>query len=273
MLTSVEVRTAQGTLLTLPLLDVYNGLIVEEITGLDPVKATIVTSTFANLDGAQYQSSRREPRNITMRIGLEPDYATDTVEDLRRRLYAYLMPTSSVSLRFIMSDGLELDIQGRVESFEAPLFVKEPAVDISIVCFDPDFYDATPVTISGTSVSTTTETLLTYPGTVPSGLLLTLSPNRSVSEFDIYHRPPDAILRTMYLYYALIYADVVKINSVRGAKYASLTRASTTIPFVFALSPVSSWFQLMPGDNYIRVYATGAGIPYTIQYTKRYGGL
>lgn len=273
MLTKVEVRTSQGNLLNLPLDDVSAGLVVENIEGLDPVKATIVSSSFARLDGTQYQSSRREARNVKFRLGLEPDYITDSVSDLRSRLYGFFMPKSEVSLRFIMSSGLSVDIPGRVESFETPLFTKEPAVDISIVCFDPDFVDPTLVTMSDFSTALETEILVPYSGTVETGVVFSLLVDRVVSEFTIYHRPPDDTFRTLDFSTPLSAGDVLTISTVSGAKGATLTRAATDSSVLYGISPQSNWIELMPGDNYIRVYAAGAAIPFTIDYTTKYGGL
>jgi hypothetical protein len=153
MLTRVEVRTRRGTLLNLPLDDVENGLVINEIQGLDPVKATLVSSSFANQDGEQFHSSKREKRNIKLKMGLEPDYVLTTVKALRNRLYDFLMPQSEVTLRFYDDDGSYADIVGTVESNDAPVFTKDPGADISIVCFNPDFFDPNPVTESGMSTS------------------------------------------------------------------------------------------------------------------------
>jgi hypothetical protein len=38
-------------------------------------------------------------------------------------------------------------------------------------------------------------------------------------------------------------------------------------------SSVSTWINFFPGTNYIRVYADGAAIPFTIEYTTKLGGL
>lgn len=273
MLTAVEVRTEQGQLLSLPLQDVVSGYIIEEIEGLDPVKATLVSSSFANMDGEQYHSSRRETRNIVLKIGLEPDYVNDSVQDLRRGLYGFFMPKSLVNLRFIMSDGLEVDIQGRVESFETPLFTKEPEVDISVICFDPDFFDATPVVVSGNSTALTTESLIPYDGTVDTGVLFTLNVNRSLSAFTVYHRDPSGTLRSLDFQAALVNGDIVKVSTVTGNKYARKTTGGTESSALYAVSPQSYWMKFQPGDNYIRVYAVGAAIPYTLTYVNRYGGL
>lgn len=273
MLTKVEVRTPQGTLLTLPLEDVENGFIVEDIAGLDPVKATLVSSSFAQIDGAQYHSSRREARNLKFKLGLEPDYVTSSVQSLRSRLYSFFMPKSVVDLRFVMSDGLEVDISGRVESFETPLFSKEPEVDISVMCFAPDFYDRNLVKISEMSTSTVNEILVDYEGTVEAGILFTLRPNRALTQFTIYHRPPDGSLRSLTFAAPLVAGDVLTISTVPGSKGAALSRASVVSSVLYGVDPRSNWIELQPGENYIRVYAEGAGVPFDIEYTTRYGGL
>lgn len=274
MLSRVEVRTRQGVLLKLPLEDAENGLAVLDIQGLNPVQATLVSSGFAGMDGQQYHSARREARNIKLAIGLEADYVDTSVQDLRRRLYGFFMPKSEVNLRFVMDTGLYVDISGRVETFETPLFSKEPAVDISLMCFSPDFVDPNPVTISGVSTALEDETLVTYPDDgVDTGIMFTLRPNRSLTEFTIYHRPPDEIIRTMDFSIPLLDQDVLKISTVTGDKWATLTRANVVSSALYGVSPRANWIELQPGDNYIRVYAEGAPVPFEIEYTARYGGL
>lgn len=273
MLSRVEVITSQGALLNLQLDDDSSSFIVQEMTGLEPVKATLVSSSFANSDGEQYHSSRREARNITIKFGLEPDYAVNSIADLRNQLYSFFMPKTQVTLRFHLSDLLYVDILGRVESFEAPLFTDTPEVDISLMCFDPDFFDPNSGLFTGMSTSGLDEVQLTYNGTVDTGLLFTLSPNRPVTDFSIYHRPPDGTLRVLDFSYPLLDKDVLKINTVFGAKAITLTRAGVDTSQLYSMSPQSNWLRLQPGVNNLRVYTTGAAIPYTISYVTRYGGL
>lgn len=272
MLTLLEVRGQAGTL-GLPLEDSTLGYDVQNIDGLDPVKATLVSSSFAQQDGAQYQSARRETRNIVLSLGLYPDYALDTVNTLRKRLYPFFMPKRAVSLRFYMEDGLTVDINGVVESCEAPKFTQEPGVDVSILCFDPDFFEPEDVEISGTSTSGTTALGINYTGTVETGIEFKLFVNRTMSEFTIYHQLPDGTIRTMDFQAPVINGDVVTINTIPGFKAATMTRGSTTSSILYGISPQSNWLQLEPGANAIRVYAEGPSIPYTINYIRRYGGL
>jgi hypothetical protein len=274
MITKVEVRNAQGDLMTLTLEETSTGVVVQSIEGLDPVKATLVSSSFAQLDGSQYQSSRRESRNLKFQLGLEPDYVDIfDVRTLRNQLYGFFMPKTPVDLRFFLPGGLDVDISGRVESFETAIFSREPAVDVSILCFDPDFYDATPVVVAGNTTSTTTETTITYDGTVETGIIFTLNVNRTLDEFTIYHTPPDDQLRMLDFAAPLVSGDVLTISTVPGSKGATLTHLGSNSSILYGVSPQSKWIELMPGDNKIRVYATGAAVPYTIEYTDKYGGL
>ena len=274
MLTKVEVRKPQGDLLTLTLDDPSDGYVVAEITGLDPVKATLVSSSFANLDGEQYQSARREKRNIVFTVELVPEFADDaTVSGLRNALYSFFMPKNLVNLRFFTDDGLEVNIAGIVESCESAMFTDQPQVVISIVNFDPDFTSTTETTFSGSTVSDATEATIDYPGSVEAGYVLVLHVDRSVSDFTIYHRVPDGTLYSLQFSAALVADDELTISTVRGDKYATLVRLSTTTSVLFAVSAQSNWTELQPGENGFRVYASGDPIDFDLTYTSRYGAL
>lgn len=279
MLTLLEITNRQGTLLTLPLDDDTNGIIVESIEGLNPVQATLVSSSFAQIDGAQYHSSRREARNIKIRLALDPDYITTSVRDLRQKLYDFFMPKTKVTLRFHLVEGegvldfLDVHIEGRIETFESPMFTNEPSVDISIMCFDPDFHDPTPVVFNGSTTAGSEEVILNYSGTVETGILFTLSPARAVSAFTIYHRPPDGKLRTLDFSAPLVASDILQISTIVGAKHVTLKRANVESSLLYAMSPQSHWLEIQPGENNLRVYAEGLAIPYSITYSNKYGGL
>lgn len=275
MLTKVEVRTDQGALLTLPLQDISQGLIVEDIQGLDPVKATIVSSSFAQLDGEQYQSARREKRNLVIKLALEPDFAVNSVQGLRTLLYQFFMPKSRVRLRFFSTDQPTVDIEGRIETFVAPKFTAEPTATISILCFNPDFFTPDLVVVNGNTVSTATETTHQYNGSVETGFLFKLLPNRNISEFTIYHRPSDDSLRALEFQSPtpMIAGDILAISTQPGNKYATLTRAGVGTSILYGISPQSNWINLFPGSNKLRVYTEGAPVPYSIEYTTKYGGL
>lgn len=276
MLTMVEARNDQGELLQLPFMDISNGFAIENIDGLDPVKATLVASPFAQVDGGQFQASRRESRNLVLTLSFEPDYVTGSVDELRDTLYQFFMTEAKVNLRFVRDDKPSVNIDGRVESFDAPRFSQTLKASISIMCFKPDFLELESTVFSESTTSTTDEEDLEYEGTVETGVIFTLNVNRTISEDDtlsIYFRDPGGNTKKLDFSYDLINGDVVKISTVTGNKYATVTRAGVTTNVLYAVSPSSVWLNLFRGINGIRAYLEGAAVPFTIEYVVKYGGL
>lgn len=274
MLTLVEVRTDNGGLLQLPLGEISEGFIIEDITGLDPVKATLVTSSFASLDGVQFQSSRREARNIVVTLELQPDLNSGSVQALRSRLYEFFMPEAKVNLRFILSEGLSVDIVGRVESFDSPRFTAEPKAVISLLCFLPDFFDATPVVLEDITSAGSGILIVDYEGTVDTGVVFTLYPDRDISAVTLYQSRKDSDAASLSYVGALLAGDVLTISTVPSKKGAWLKRGSDPeISVLNGVSPFSYWITLMPGENILKASVEGVGVPYTIEYTTKYGGL
>lgn len=274
MLTEVQATSVQGSILNLPLGEVTSGIYIKEIEGLDPVKATIVSSSFPNKNGEVYQASRREPRDIKLRLGLEPDYISEEPKNVRRRLYQFFMPNTFVSLQFTDSDNLVVTISGMIESFEAPLFVPEPDVYISVRCFDPDFVDFDNlISLPGSTVSNTLDTTIVYDGSVETGIEFYLVVNRDVDEFSIYNTMPNGQFRQMNFAWPLHNGDQVNFITYPGKKSIELVRAGIKSSLLYAMSPDSSWIDFWPGTNLFRVYAEGAPINYLLYYNNRYGGL
>ncbi len=274
----VEITNPQGNLLTLSMEDISNGYVVQEIQGLDPVKATIVTSNFATMDGQQYQASSRETRNIIFTLGYAPNFSINqTVRSLRSRLYGFLMPKTEVLLSFYMSDGLVVNITGRVESCEAPLFAQEPQTNVSVICFDPDFIDASTVALHGTftTIDSSYRTVQVN-GTVETGLTsLHFTAPKALSEFTIYHTTPSGAVRTMLISAPLLLNDVVNLCTIKGQKSITMTRSGVTTSLLWAVSPQSPWVLLEPGTNqmYVNASSTGPSASISIDYNNRYGGL
>lgn len=277
MLTKVEARNAAGSVLTLPFGDPVAGVYIKSIEGLDPVKASIVTSSFATQDGEQYQSARRPARNITMKLGFAPDWVLTTPKAIRDYLYQWFMTKQQDELRFYEESGLVVSIVGRCESNDSPRITSDPDATIGMYCFLPDFIGLTNNTITGASVSDTTESVATYAGTTDTGFLFTLNVSRTITGFSLYIRGVDGIQYVMDFALpsgSMVAGDILKINTVPGNKYATLTHAGVDTNVLYAISPSSPWLTLQPGANNLRLLVSGSGsIPYTIQYTDKYGGL
>lgn len=269
MITSVEVYTNQGTSISLPMGDVSSGYSIQDIEGLDPVKATISSSTFAQKDGTQFQNARRESRNIVLTLGLEPDWATTTVRGLRMGLYAFLMPKSVVRLRFISDDMPTVDISGRVESFESTLFSAEPAVAISVMCFDPDFIELTELSVDGTTTTGADVVNVPYDGSTEAGFHLSLRAGGTIEDLGLYVINSRGESTFMDIQVPLVGGDILDLVTIPGQK--SIFK-NTTESVLYGISPEATWPLLTQGLNYIRVVASVDSL-YDVLYTPRHGGL
>lgn len=273
MLTQVNVTNVRGDTLQLSLLDSSNGYVVKDIEGLDPVNASLTTSTMAQRDGAQSQNARRDTRNITIKLGLEPDFLVSTVDSLRQALYDWFMSKALVDLAFFKDDVLNVISSGQVESCENSMFSTDPEMDISIICYDPDFYAPEAVTLSSGTVSTTDTTTVDYPGSSEAGVIFTLNVDRTLTDFTLYNTAPDNSIQTFVVSGAFVADDVITITSVQGQKGINLRRAGLDSSILFWVQTSPNWITLQKGANHFRAFADGATVPFTMTYTPKFGGI
>lgn len=272
-LTQVNVQNAKNNVLTLPLSDTSGGFEVRDIQGLDPVKASLVSSQMAQVDGAQLQNTRRDTRNITMKVGIKPDYLQHTVQTLRTKLYDYFLPKASITLSFYLDGVVYATIQGTVESCENNMFSADPEVNISIICYDPDFYAPASVIVSGNTVASTALQAISYAGSSPAGIIFTLNVNRDIPGFKLYNTQPDGTLQIFDYEGTILNGDTVIITSIPLKKSAMITRNQQTFSGLYYVQAPSDWINLENGINDFRCFVTGAAIPYTIEYLAKYGGI
>lgn len=274
MLTEVDATNVRSDTLQLPLLSAANGYAVRDIQGLDPVNAALTSSSMAQLDGTQFQNARRDNRNITMKLGLVPNFVDTTVDSLRQNLYDYFMPKSNVGLTFWKDGAIYAVTSGTVEDFQNTMFSADPEVNISIVCFDPDFYAPSPTVTSLSTVTTTVPTSFVYPGNSDCGVIFAMSINTTLTGFTIYNQQPDGTLTTFAVAGSFVSGDVFTINSIPGQKSATLTRGGITTSALSMVDPTNAgWPVFQRGENLFRAFASVASIPCSVTYTTKYGGL
>lgn len=272
MLTNVEVITRSGKRMDLPL-DESSAYFVKDIEGINPVQATLVSSSFALMDGSQYHSSRRENRNIVIKLALMLG-GEESASQLRSQLYGFFMPKMEVRLRFFVEGMQPVDIIGRIETFEAPMFTQEPEATISIICFKPDFFTTKIQRFFGMSTSDTSDlSTIDYEGSVETGLSLIFKPSHDIRSFVFQNLTPGGENRIMEFEMDLKTNDIVTINTVAGEKSVMLTRGGSDASVLYGVSPYSDWINLYPGENQIQVKSLGSPMPYTIEYTTKFGGL
>ena len=124
------VENEQGKQLTLTNCDVCEVL---KIDGLNPPPATINMTKIAGVDGASYNSSHIEPRNIVLSLKVN-----DPIEYNRQQLYTYFRSKRWCRL-YYQNDNRDVYIDGYVESFENDQFTMSQRPQLSIVCPKPFF--------------------------------------------------------------------------------------------------------------------------------------
>jgi hypothetical protein len=275
VLTKVEVTNRRGNILTLAINEDEgdNPYQVSSIEGLEPVQATLTSSSYAGNDGEEFQFAKRGARNIIIKLDFDPGFVDDTYTSARQELYPFFTPKSEVKLRFYSDTGLYLDIVGIVEDFKSPLFEQQPTADISIMCYQPDFTDPRIIEVDGATVDDDDTIVLDYPGTVETGTVVTLNINRVVTDFTIYNIDEGGNILQLDFTGELEDGDTLVVSSRKGAKGITLTRAGVQSSYLYGRSSQSKWIELDEGLNNFRIYAPGDPIPYVLEYVVRYGGL
>lgn len=272
----VEIVNVSNEVLTFPM-DESANYFIADITGLDPVKAEIVESDYGTIDGTQYQSSRRGSRNPVLTIGYNPDYGINTVATLRQNIYSKIMTKAAVTIKLHtdFTDPLHpLEISGRVESIETPMFTRDPECKISITCQDPDFVIPEPVVINTSVAHNTPELIVNYSGTSEVGFVAKFTINRNIPAFNLIHRTGNYIVTNFEYNDTLQIGDVLEISTVPGNKGAWVTRAGLRYSVLYHVSKISGWAKLVPGNNYFQtLFSEGSAQPVQFVYQRKYGGL
>lgn len=253
-----------------------SGFIVQNVTGLGPVKSNIYISEFGSSDGGYFQSSRMPSRTILLDLGF---YGAN-IERVREKAYRYFPVKKKVQLT-IETTEKTLTIDGFVESNEPNIFSSAESTMVSIRCPDPYFR----LTGDGSELSDTVGTnqplfefpfsneSLTQPllefGTVQSyieknlyysgdgenGVKMRVNFYGPATNPRFYIRNTNQKLGINTVHIEALTGkpitsgDIIDINTMRGEKSITLTRGDNTYTIVGAISPDSTWLYVDRGDN------------------------
>lgn len=172
-------------------------------------------------------------------------------------------------MEFFTTKGLRR-ISGVVESFESPLFVQVPAVQVSILCHDP-FFNSGEIKTFSTTVPYGTTFDVVNEGTANTGLTLLASMSTIGSEFifsnhSFYDESP------LRLNYDFDEIGDIRINTNPRQKQVTLLPNVNLLPY---LSIGSGWPKLRPGANSLSIgYSDLTGnVDATIEFMERFVGL
>lgn len=257
---------------------------VRNVDGIGPEKADITSAPLATRRGAFFQGRSTGIRNIVLTIGLNPNWADQTMASLRHQLYKYFMPEKWIKLNFYSDDIENVGIEGIVESCDPNIFAEDPEMQISIICHQPDFVEDEATTVQGIVPNSLIDGMpeeytIDYVGTAPTGFELQIW--GSIDE-------PAYTGRIIVVNQAPVVHEVFDLDPVDVAidKYLKLSTVPTNriVETVTVDDDVhddmlksvvtgSKWLELYPGDNTFSVGAEESGLTWVMTYYNRYGGL
>lgn len=272
-----QIENKRGDVLTLTRNESEYQII--SIEGLNPPNAQINTLTMANIDGARFNSSKLETREIVITLQLNGSGAD--VEANRQNLYKFF-PTKEWCKFYFTNNYRNVFIEAYVNTVEVSPFTNAEQMQISLICPQP-YFKAVNMIIDDISkriacfefpfafgsdgatnpdVPTDPETDEAIPFSEIDTDKITNVYNNSESEagmiIEVYVIQPInnvTIQNTktgefLTLNYNFITSDKITINTNKGEKSISLVRDGVTINIFTALVKGSTFFQLGIGDNY-----------------------
>lgn len=256
------------------------GFLIKKIDGLGPTKANINTSEISTNDGAMFNSSRINQRNITISMLFVESEIGESIEDIRQKSYKYFPIKKELKL-IIETDNRTVEISGYVESNEPDIFNSRESTQISIMCPDPFFY-STGEEGTGTTVfygvqqsfefpfenaslngaviefgviQNKSENVITYNGDSEIGITIIIHAIGDASDITIYNTGTREI---MFIDTTKLSAltgagvgngDEITITTSKGNKRCTLLRNGIRTNILNCLGRSSSWFSLAKGDN------------------------
>lgn len=277
-----------------------SGLLIKQIDGLGPSKATINMSTNSTSDGGTFNSSYVNSRNIVLNFKY---LENQTIELSRKNSYKYFPIKKQVKLEFT-TDSNSVEIYGFVESNEPNIFSKSEETQISIICPDPYFYSLynyltifygvesnfkfefsneslTENLIEFGIIQNTNQNNVYYDGDAETGVYIEMKATGNASNITIYNLKTRTLMalnsdKIVELTGSdIINGDQIFISTVQNNKYITLFRDGQYINILNALDKNSNWFVLSRGDNEF-AYTADEGLTYlqfSISHKKLYEGI
>lgn len=270
----------------------FNPFFLAGIDGIYDAKNKVYVSENSMIDGATYQGSVAEYRNIVLRLKDIEDYPEN--RDMLNRLFK---EKSKGTLVFSEADAPPRKIEYYVESMQSTEDYFPRIHEISLICPDPFFYDiegseeamaswvsAFTFPFSSTSAGfvfgyQSNEKIKTIQNDIAEdniGVTITITCMGNVTNPSITHiETGDRIsIGHSGKPFEIVTGDVVTITTTTGNKHVTLTHDGTTSEVNHYLTEDSVFVQLMRGSNSFGFNADSGlnnmsiSIAYTFKYAR-----
>ena len=234
---------------------------IVKIEGLNPPNAQINTSNIAGMDGAKFNSSFVNSRNIVIYIKLNGD-----VEANRIYLYSFFRIKQWCKF-YYKNQRRDVYIEGYVENVACDLFSNNEIMQISLLCPQPYFKDVDtiiddisktiaafefPFAIDSNGIEFSTydqsriSTVINN-SEIENGIIIKINVVTPCNKIQIRNT---ITAETFTMNYNFIKNDIITINTNKGEKSVNLKRGANVTNLFTALSNNSKFFQLEIGNNF-----------------------
>lgn len=261
---------------------------VVSITGLSQAPAQINLTPMAGIDGARFNTSKIQTRNIVFTFRIRGN-----AESNRLMLYRFFR-TKEICRFYFSNESRRVYTDGYVETAEVDLFAMGQTMQVSVICPNPFFQsedeqnteltesvplfsfpfainEGEPVPLSNISDA---GTLVTNLSEAETGAIFTILFTKDVSVVEIQNAGTGEKLVLRYSFRA---GDTVKVDTHRGRKAVTLTRSGTIRNLFAAVDIASTFLQLDTGPNYFDYSADGVqydpDVSVSVSYTPEYRGV
>lgn len=257
---------------------------VTEIEGLNPPEATINTSEIALMDGAKFNSSKLNMRNINVAFAIERQAAKNRLE-----VFKVLKSKQWVKMTYI-GQYRQVFIEGYIESIDITYFEMKQIVTCSILCPSPYFKEAQIIVNELLNIVSAfhfpfaspaePELIFSYinneigivienDGDIDCGLIIELYAKDAVSNPKVFNYITGDYIG---LNFSMQEGDLITIDTRQGQKSVTLLRGGVESNIFNYIVQGSTWLQLSAnGDTF--VYEVGTGLASDLSLTFKHYNL
>ena len=237
-----------STLFMAASVDSEDKYILKSATGLTPPDRDIAIARTRS--GGKYQGSNVSDREIVLLIVLNPDEdAGETPKFLRDQLYTMLNTGYDPKVRVTLLGGaFELAyVYAYVSKFEATIFDKDPAVQITFECLNPTFSSATQTLYPASTLDERYPNIYN-PGTAETGFKFAVHFTGNMNRWFIKFAEDQSI--GMIFDGDFEAGDTLRVSTIPGKRYVHVRKPHKKVRNKLGiLRSDYEWLQLHPGMN------------------------
>jgi len=255
-LTSVSVLSneTEGIRFDLRNVESQSPYMVRTIIGLDAEELISKFYGFSKDGTKKFHDFKMKPRDIVMRIVLNPRYNIDeSTSYIRDSLYKMISATRSGELELQFNSGASTvaRIYGRMTKFEVPYFSKTPELQITIHCEVSMFRGINPVVMGPGDLSAGTN--ITVPdslSTAPHGCTMWMTLDATLSTLVIADQNPNPEWEFLVVPESdFIAGDQIILVSDFNDRQLFMIRGAVVTHLLDRIDPESVWPIIFPGNN------------------------